>query len=327
MAVVVGDSAVAGLRVGDGEASALYVGDGLAWSAGGGRSSLSDYTLAELSEVSADLTANGTSSAYYQEFYGYLGQEYDFGEFLRNTTNMSPYTDVAQDNRIVAQLVGICHDYLAGDEALVYKSAATVIASNPDRAGLTFICKHALSRAYRMRNDVSYSNKNSGGWQNALLREYLNSDASNSGYVYKYLPQSLRDAAVPVLKLTNNTGNTSDVSKATATSDRFWVASLVEMYGYYDSSTVYGCEGTQYEWFADCDVTFSTYSALAGRNTTNSGAAVSRRDAIQGEGYSYCWLRSPRNISTYGFRTVMSSGNNNFADSYFSCCVNLGFCL
>lgn len=306
MGLYVGGLEASGVYVGPQAASAAYVGGKLAWSAAPAlpeHATLAEYTLAELKEVSADLTANGASSAAYGRFYGFLGQEYDFG------ARTGAYAGSGQDAHVIAQLVGICHDDLA---------------DGTGKAGLTFLCARALQYAYQM----NASDTNSGGWASSKMRATL-----NSGEVWQSLPEDLKDAAAPVLKLTNNTGQASDASAVTATSDRLWLASGAELYGptigatwASESRIILPLEGSQYGYLSSLGVKPYTYAPLGNRNQTNTGGNV--QDGEVAATYkSRAWLRSPLAHNASSFVMMSPSSAPNGISASYGSAVNLGFCI
>ena len=111
---------------------------------------------------------------------------------------------------------------------------------------------------------------NVGGWESSELRQWLGEGAGG------LLPKDLLDAAIPVDKVTNNSGVTDEVSALTVTSDSLWLFSASEVCGepgwfvseygedpnahtgYVDFKTydeLLAGEGSQYEYFATRGVT------------------------------------------------------------------------
>lgn len=108
------------------------------------------------------------------------------------------------------------------------------------------------------------------------------------------LPEDLDAAIVPVDKLTNNVGETQDVSAVTATSDSLWLFSVAELDGaielYRGDNGVYNevlnAEGVEYKLFRDT-------------------ADPSRPNEVlekNFQGSEICWwARSPRPANPSGF--------------------------
>lgn len=143
--------------------------------------------------------------------------------------------------------------FSVGDEKYIPELGASVVllGINHDRkengvvAGLTFGLKYnqTATGAYCSMNYVQDEygnpyNSNANGWKDSTARAYLNGDFMN------YLPEELRNAIIPVKKLTGAGGGSSTIVE---TIDKIWIPSEVEMSG----STQYSAsgEGTQYEYF------------------------------------------------------------------------------
>lgn len=142
------------------------------------------------------------------------------------------------------RLVGVLHDERA---------------DGGGRAGLTF-CLSTL--AMRPMNDTQTTD---GGWEGSGLRSWLSTEGM------ALLPDDLRGLVVPVTKLTNNVGVTSDEASVTATADSLWLFSAHEVagdvdwfwhefgdgrgvggYAYLDD--LLNLEGSQYQGFAEAGV-------------------------------------------------------------------------
>lgn len=102
---------------------------------------------------------------------------------------------------------------------------------------------------------MNSTNTNAGGWEASEMRSYLNSEGLN------LLPSDLKQKVVSVNKLTNNVGQTRDVSSVTKTEDQLWLFSFVELAGNVSQSDSYGyladiynAEGSEYKLFSDMNV-------------------------------------------------------------------------
>jgi hypothetical protein len=167
-----------------------------------------------------------------------------------------------------------------------------------------------------------------GGWEASSLRKRLAEE------VPPRLDADLRDAIVPVRKLTNNVGRTDDVASVTATEDSIWVPSAHEVCGdvSWDSDEFRGkrgaqdidglvnAEGTQYEAFAS-----------AGVNQYSDSASYLIM-FYQGKEVPW-WYRTP-----YGFEYLATTDDTFYqvTSSGYASAVNLandqagivvGFCL
>ena len=163
------------------------------------------------------------------------------------------------------------------------------------------------------------SDTNAGGWEASQLRAYLNSDGM------ALLPEDLQKVVAPVDKLTNNVGETQDVSSVTTTSDALWLFSYVELTGpipaagfvdgYEWVATVFNAEGSQYKLFREASVVWE--------NGENPILVKSY------QGSSCHWLeRSALPNFSDGFLGVASDGGTNY-DVYASSSHGVvpGFCL
>lgn len=120
---------------------------------------------------------------------------------------------------------------------------------------------------------MNQADTNAGGWESSDLRRWLGDGAGG------LLPKDLLDVAVPVDKVTNNSGVTNETSALTVTSDSLWLFSASEVCGepgwfvseygedpnahtgYVDFMTydeLLAGEGSQYEYFAEHGVTGSS---------------------------------------------------------------------
>lgn len=112
-----------------------------------------------------------------------------------------------------------------------------------------------------------------GGWEASGLRDWLSTEGMG------LLPDELASVVVPVTKLTNNTGVTSEAASVTPTSDSLWLFSASEVcgrVGWFESEyggepnaytgyidfapydELLSSEGAQYAYFADAGVTDSS---------------------------------------------------------------------
>jgi hypothetical protein len=290
---------------------AAYTGSvsGSVWGLGGRDSgnlpehdTLAEYTAAELSKISADLSKNGTSSLAYQEFLAYMTAGATW-----TTPALSGLTDFpSADQVMVCRIVGINHD----------------TKTSGGTAGLTFQATHALPWLYQMNS----TNANAGGWSSSKLRATM-----NSGEIWNMLPSELQDVIVAVDKTTNNTGGTATTAAdATVTSDKLWLLSYMEYVpSCYSSWANFatGHEGTQYEyWKGKVTANYSGNSVLTSLHLTNSGAA-----AVTHEGTAYAsivWERSPYPTGAANFLNVGSNGDpSNGSNASNGLCVVPGFSL
>nr|WP_272897972.1 DUF6273 domain-containing protein [Adlercreutzia mucosicola] len=155
---------------------------------------------------------------------------------------------------------------------------------------------------------------NAGGWEASQMRAYLNGDGM------ALLPEDLKKVVAPVDKLTNNVGETQDVSAATTTSDSLWLFSAAELCGsidwYSDPSynAVLNAEGFEYQLFRDMAVDSSNANDILVKNYQNSPLGW--------------WERSPHPNGSGIFLHVSSDGHPSGGD-YASGSIGVvpGFCL
>ena len=156
------------------------------------------------------------------------------------------------------------------------------------KAGITFMCSDDIW----LRAMNRFKDTNEGGWKGCDMRTWLNAD------VYDGLPADLRKNIVAVKKKTNNVGwvDSSDTSVVTATTDKLWLPSVVEVYGtdlesaYSWYVDIYYAEGSQYKFYKDLGVTGSS---------NYWGAAESW----------HVWLRSPLPNNDTFFCSINASDN------------------
>lgn len=188
------------------------------------------------------------------------------------------------------QIVGFAHDEKA----------------NGAKAGITFIFKDIIGE-----HDMNSSNTNAGGWERSQMRSYLSSEGLN------LLPADLKEKVVAVSKLTNNVGETQDVSSVTPTSDRLWLFSLTELcrtIGWSGNNDVLSAEGLQYKLFRDMNV-----------NDGGSNSILEKR--LNGKSYTW-WARSPVPYNHDDFGCVMSDGDPYHAyNTDYLAGVVPGFCI
>ena len=155
-----------------------------------------------------------------------------------------------------------------------------------------------------------------GGWEQCEARTWLNSD------FLEQLPDNLRTAVCPVDKSTNNMGATADPASVTTTSDSLWLISHTELTGTTDGSNpayaaALDAEGTQYQLFANCGVSWTSAGTVLTRNAagTHGGAGV------------YWWQRSPAPDADIFIYTNDTYSALNGADASSEFALVPGFCI
>lgn len=253
------------------------------------KSAVEAYTWDELSQISDEISAAGDEAAAIE-----VAKKYNLvtADGKLDGTQVKLVT-LTNNMTVPVQIVGFAHDD---------KTAG-------GKAGITFIFGDAITEA-----PMNLSDTNAGGWEASQLRAYLSSDGM------ALLPEDLQKVVAPVDKLTNNVGETQDVSSVTTTSDSLWLFSAAELCGsidwYSDPSynAVLNAEGFEYQLFRDMAVDSSNANDILVKNYQNSP--------------NYWWERSPDPHNSDGFRIVSSDGYPRYGDyASGSYGVVPGFCL
>ncbi|MEY8314740.1 DUF6273 domain-containing protein [Adlercreutzia muris] len=253
------------------------------------KSAVEAYTWDELAQISDEIGAAGDEAAAIE-----VAKKYNLctPEGKLDGTQVKLVT-LTNNMTVPVQIVGFAHDD---------KTAG-------GKAGITFMFGDAIAEAPMNQTDT-----NAGGWEASQMRAYLNGDGM------ALLPEDLKKVVAPVDKLTNNVGETQDVSAATTTSDSLWLFSAAELCGsidwYSDPSynAVFNAEGFEYQLFRDMAVDSSNANDILVKNYQNSPY--------------FWWERSPNPDGSVRFRNVGSVGNPDFYDNAGSSSgVVPGFCL
>ena len=244
------------------------------------------YTWEELSRISDEIGKASDESAAVE-----IAKKYNLttkdGKLDGTQTKSVTLTD---GTRTAVQIVGFAHDE----------------KTDGGKAGITFIFKDCIGE-----HDMNSSNTNAGGWERSQMRSYLSSEGLN------LLPANLKEKVVAVSKLTNNVGETQDVSSVTPTSDRLWLFSLAELcrtIGWSGNNDVLSAEGLQYKLFRDMNV-----------NDGGSNSILEKK--LNGKSYTW-WARSPVPYNHDDFGRVMSDGDPYHAyNTDYLAGVVPGFCI
>lgn len=253
------------------------------------KSAVEAYTWDELAQISDEIGAAGDEAAAIE-----VAKKYNLctPEGKLDGTQVKLVT-LTNNMTVPVQIVGFAHDD---------KTAG-------GKAGITFMFGDAIAEAPMNQTDT-----NAGGWEASQMRAYLNGDGM------ALLPEDLKKVVAPVDKLTNNVGETQDVSAVTTTSDSLWLLSAAELCGsidwYSDPSynAVLNAEGFEYQLFRDTAVDSSNANDILVKNYQNSP--------------SNWWERSPYPGRSDFFQLVYSDGNPYDVDyASGSDGVVPGFCL
>lgn len=192
------------------------------------KSAVEAYTWDELSQISAEIGAAGDEAAAIE-----VAKKYNLctPEGKLDGTQVKLVT-LTNSMTVPVQIVGFAHDD---------KTAG-------GKAGITFIFGECIGEM-----PMNAEMTNAGGWEASQMRAYLNGDGM------ALLPEDLKKVVAPVDKLTNNAGETQDVSAVTTTSDSLWLPSFAELVGWLpdDASSdapVFNAEGSQYKLYRDTNV-------------------------------------------------------------------------
>ena len=189
---------------------------------------MEDYTWEELSAISSEIAAASSEDEAIEiaKTYNLVNED---GTLDGTQTKSVTLTDGTETS---VQIVGFAHD----DKS-----------DGSGKAGITFIFMDAITTGSMNSDDG-----NSGGWESSDMRSWLASEGMD------LLPEELQDVIVAVDKLTNNVGETEDVSSVTTTSDELWLFSHVELAGELEdwrtTAEIFAAEGSQYKLYVDCNV-------------------------------------------------------------------------
>lgn len=253
------------------------------------KSAVEAYTWDELAQISDEIGAAGDEAAAIE-----VAKKYNLctPEGKLDGTQVKLVT-LTNNMTVPVQIVGFAHDD---------KTAG-------GKAGITFMFGDAIAEAPMNQTDT-----NAGGWEASQMRAYLNGDGM------ALLPEDLKKVVAPVDKLTNNVGETQDVSAVTTTSDSLWLLSAAELCGsidwYSDPSynAVLNAEGFEYQLFRDTAVDSSNANDILVKNYQNSP--------------NYWWERSPNPSYSDNVLIVGSDGDPGNDDGASSSNgVVPGFCL
>ena len=231
-----------------------------------------DWTLDEQKAVAEDIAAKGKASPAYSKAKAAMDAGTTWSVKLTNGETMT------------YRIIGINHDDLADGSG---------------KAGLTFEATNGSLGQRWMNSDILQT----GGWRDSELRSVL-----NSYYMWKELPNELKDCMETVAKLTYNpddlTGFDPDdgvSGSPSATYDKVFLLSSTELWG--DT----GSDGTQYEFYALKGVSTSSFD----------GASSECRH----------WTRSVSPYSTKAFQYAASSGKPSTERSSSEVYVFPAFCF
>lgn len=269
-------------------------GDSQAAASAAVKSAVEAYTWDELSQISAEISAAGDEAAAIE-----VAKRYNLctPEGKLDGTQVKSVT-LADGTQTTVQIVGFAHDD---------KTAG-------GKAGITFMFSDCIGTG-----PMNADNTDVGGWEASELRAYLNDDGMAS------LPDDLREAIVPVEKITSNVDALEETSPATVTSDSLWLFSTTELCGaidwYADSDDaicddILNSEGAEYKLFRDVAIDPHGENGVLIRNYQGSP--------------QHWWERTPfpAPILHDHFQAVESDGNLSYIGvAGYSYGVVPGFCI
>ena len=250
------------------------------------RSAVADYSWGELSQISALISAAGDDASALE-----VAKEYHLcsADGRLDGTQTKSLT-LADGTTVTMQVAGFNHD----DRA-----------DGTGTAGITFVSRGTVGTRQMNSSDTT-----AGGWRDSGLRSWMNSELLGR------LPSEVSDVVVPVSKLTNSVGETTDVSAVVATSDTLWTLSYSEIGGQMSTDdpghdAVYNAEGAQYQLFSDLGVRWDSPNQI-----------------LQIGGVERWWERSPDPLDGRYFMCVGEDGTPWYAHlPTKECGVVMCFCV
>ena len=209
-----------------------------------------------------------------------------------------------------AFIIGFNHNQeLEGANRIHFQLAKTALSGGKDVA----LCDSKYNSMVSMTGYFSMNSirTNNGGWKSSKMRTKIcgTSLSSYSGTIIAVIPEALRAVLKSVTKYTNNTGNNSDASAVTATTDYFFLLSEYEVFG----STTYANSNE-----ASKQAQYSYYSAGNSKIKYKHGQTSTA---------AAWWLRSPDASGSDIFVYVNIDGTVNNYYANLSLGFAPGFCV
>lgn len=256
-------------------------------------SSFSQYSWSNLAGIAQAMEQSGSRDAAMA-----IAEQYNLADTEGTLTDETKDITLKDGSTVTLRIADIYHD--------------TKADGTP--AGITFITSDS-----NLTHAMNSSRSSEGGWEDSEMRHWLNND------VLSELPDDLQQLIVPVNKMTNNAGRTSDSEEVTETQDSLWIPSYVEVFGVtnwnWESRNTSGynrvlnSEGTQYAMFA----------SVSPEGTVNGPNVIA---AVHSSASPTWWTRTPSPSVSPHFRIIeQDSGPRSVADSNEDMGVVAGFCL
>ena len=209
-----------------------------------------------------------------------------------------------------AFIIGFNHNAsVEGENRIHFQLAKTALSGGTDVCFCDSSCNLSVSTTGYF--SMNSSSTNSGGWKSSQMRTNIcgTSLSNYSGTIIAVIPAALRAVLKSVTKYTNNTGQSSNASAVTATTDYFFLLSEYEVFG----STNYANSNE-----ASKQAQYSYYSAGNSKVKYNHSATSTK---------ARWWLRSPVASSTAYFAYVGIYGSGSSYSAHYSHGFTPGFCV
>ena len=153
---------------------------------------------------------------------------------------------------------------------------------------------------------MNLSSSNTGSWRDSYLREFLNNEIEEDGYLYNSLPNLLKKSIVPTRVVsgfgcnygwdsTNSICNYPDNNGSNyMTIDKFYIPSTVELYGEPYLDTVDTSYTRQFDLYHNLGASIAQFGYVSKRHN-GSGVEL--------------WVRSPNSSNSYYFILINTAGN------------------
>lgn len=162
-------------------------------------------------------------------------------------------------------------------------------ADGSGKAKITWISKDLLKTTKNMNSE----NTTEGGWEQSIARNYLKTT------IKPLIPQTVRDAIVPVTKVSSTWASNAVAVNGQSTTDDVWIPSNHEV-----------GDGNSYE---------STGAVYSGKFTNDASRIKKWKGSARG-----WWLRSSFNSVSFCYVNESGDVEFNFASRWSG--VALGFC-
>ncbi|MFW4356052.1 leucine-rich repeat protein [Gordonibacter sp.] len=248
------------------------------------------YSLSEVKKHANDISANGSSSPYWNQYKGYVGNDSTYT--CQTVWGGTPY-DV--------RIIGVNHDDRADTDS-------------PAKAGLTFQFKECLaandvdpwdnSFGYRFNAGTKTDNYNEGGWGASELRARMNPEidttlkhGDDDNAIWNLVPTDLQDVIAPVNK--KYALSSAEDATVTTSRDSLFIASYSEL--------VPSSYWTSYPWTADEGLQYEYWNGKVTQNN-GSNASLVKHNVSPSASAIYWWERSMHPNSSVSFLHVGASG-------------------